>query len=139
MIFLSYNVTFQSLANWGRDPMYPDFIPDDDSIVVTVFYQVCPSEYNILRSILHNQQTESVIALKVPIGKLGTGTQSFYNFSVNYFTGAGGSLTLNYSLTYGDALPITGGSVINVVNTRKDPVKAKLHFQCSYVKSFFQF
>jgi hypothetical protein len=31
----------QSLTNWGRDPIYPDFIPDDDSIVVTVFYQVC--------------------------------------------------------------------------------------------------
>ena len=35
---------FQSIGNWGRAPMYPDYIPDDDSIVIAVFYQVCPSK-----------------------------------------------------------------------------------------------
>jgi hypothetical protein len=35
-------ILFQSLTNWGRDAMYPDYIADDDSVMVTVFYQVCP-------------------------------------------------------------------------------------------------
>jgi hypothetical protein len=30
----------QSLTNWGRTPVYPDMIADDNSIVISVWYQV---------------------------------------------------------------------------------------------------
>jgi hypothetical protein len=59
--------------------MYPDYIADDDSLMVTVWYQVC--------------------------------------------AGASGQLNLTYSLTYGLSTSfITGGSIINAVNSNMNPV-----------------
>ena len=32
---------FKSLTNWGVEPMIPDNSVDDNSLLVTVWYQVC--------------------------------------------------------------------------------------------------
>jgi hypothetical protein len=33
-------LSMQSLTNWGRTPVYPDIIADDNSIILSVWYQV---------------------------------------------------------------------------------------------------
>ena len=34
-------VSFQSLHQWGTEPYKVDLVPDEDSVVVTAFMQVC--------------------------------------------------------------------------------------------------
>ena len=42
-MYLFYN---QGLANWGRDSMVADLIPDADSIQLVAFVQVCTYKNN---------------------------------------------------------------------------------------------
>jgi len=73
--------------------MYPDYIADDDSLMVTVWYQVC--------------------------------------------AGATGQVNLTYSFTYGPSTSvITGGSIINAVNSNMNPV---LFFEIYIHMIFFLF